>query len=382
MKIVYPSRIPLPSDRIVQRLSPTLNLVLNEPLPVPSGREVLIRVVAASLNRMNLMQANGPYPLPAGASEALGVEVAGTIMALGPDCELFAIDDEVCALLPGGGYAEYAVCDERTAIRSLRFKHSLTIHQIASIPEAFMTAYQLLFFVANIEANMTSSTQRPTILIHAAASSVGQALIQIGKRAGLNVFATARDDKKCAFCLKLGASNAFLVPANEAPSFAQSLKSANGGRGCDLILCPVGSHYFNENIESLEMDGKLILYGLMGGSAVHDDVILRKLMARRISIMSSTLRSRDVEYKARLIKALSSDDAYGEGGVFGSISRGDIVVNVDSVFELEDAAQAHDLMSQNKNTGKIVLNTLSSASGVVMMKKEVDDMIKRMTKPV
>jgi len=384
MKIIFPASVPHSADRDVRILSSTLRLVTNEPLPVPYDREVLVRVVACSVNRVDLMQAQANASsslslLSPPTSHGLGIEVAGIIMAIGSGCTMFNVDDEVCALLPGGGYAEYAVCDERTVIPSMRFKHSLTIHQIAAIPEAFMTAYQLLFFVAQLE---TIHSPSPAVLVHAAASSVGQALIQIGRRAKFNIFATAREASKCDLCVELGAKKAFLLKDGEPLSFANQLKTANEGKGCDLILCPVGSTYLNENIESLNVDGKIILYGLMGGAGINDEFVLRKIMTKRISLVSSILRSRDIEYKARLIRDLSTSDYYGEGGVFGSIARGDIKVNVDSVFEFEDVAKAHELMSQNKNSGKIILNTLSSASGLVMMKHEVDQIVKRMSRAV
>ena len=220
-------------------------------LPYPMGREILIRVQAAALNRLDLYQAKGSPP-PPGTSAILGIEVCGTVIERGADCVLdFVVGEAVMALLSGGGYAEFCVADERTVFRAIP---SLSFPQLAAIPEAFLTAYQLCFFVAKLEAG-------DSVLLHAAASSVGQAAIQMLVRKGIKVFATSRSEAKLEVCRALGA-HAFLPsqPIDGGGSggggkaqikFAEAVKRANGGVGVTAVLCPVGADYVTENLEVL-----------------------------------------------------------------------------------------------------------------------------------
>lgn len=310
-------------------------------VPLPKHRQVLIHVRCAALNRMDLLQRAGSYPVPAGASSILGVEVSGVIAAVAEECQAqWQIGQKVTALLQGGGYAEYSVCDERTVFPVLSEASSLSYAQLASIPEAFMTAYQLLFTVAQLKAG-------ESVLLHAAASSVGQAAIQLAKRAGCFVVSTCRSVAKCSRCREVGADAALEV--SSTVTFANEAIAANGNRPFHVVLDPVGSSYAHDTVASLGMDGRWVLYGLMGGAAIADPTFLKPLLARRISLLPSTLRGRDIVYKEKLVEALIGSH------VLESIARGDIQVAVDAEFALEEVKEAHRMMAENRNIGKIVL---------------------------
>ena len=334
----------------------------NVPLPEPKHREVLIRVNCAALNRMDLLQAAGKYPVPAGASEVLGVEVSGTIVAFGEGCiSGFEMNESVMALISGGGYAEFCVADERCLMRTIP---GMEAHQWASIPEAFMTAYQLCFLVGRIQCG-------ESVLLHAAASSVGQAAIQMLVRKGVRVFCTVRSEAKRVRCQELGAT-ATIVLDTEPSKFSDWVKENNAGKKLDAILDPVGAGYLNENLEALDTDGRLVLYGLMSGGGVTDPLFLNKLLSKRISVSATTLRNRCVEYKEALIKALVNDP----DGIPAIVS-GDIKVIVDKTFEMEEVLAAHDMMRKNENIGKIVLLITSTASAIDFFQKELNSLGKR-----
>lgn len=334
----------------------------NVPLPEPGPREVLIRVLCSALNRMDLLQAAGKYPVPKGASEVLGVEVSGTIIAMGEECSCgFQINEAVMALLPGGGYAEFCVCDERCLMRCIP---GLEPQVSASIPEAFMTAYQLCFLVGRVQSG-------ESVLLHAAASSVGQAAMQMLVRKGVKVFATVRSEAKRDRCLELGCTGAIVLKSEEE-KFGPWLLEQNDGKRIDAILDPVGLTYLQENIEVLDFDGRLVLYGLMSGGAVNDPMFLNKLLAKRITITASTLRSRTNDYKHALITALSEDP---DG--LPAIASGAIKVLVDRTYPMEEVLAAHDCMRKNLNIGKIVLLVSSTATAIDFFQQELKSLGKR-----
>ena len=333
----------------------------NVPLPEPGPREVLIRVFCAALNRMDLLQAAGKYPVPAGASEVLGVEISGTIVSMGEECSCgFEVNESVMALISGGGYAEFCIADERCLMRCLP---GMEAPRAASIPEAFMTAYQLCFFVGKCQPG-------ESVLLHAAASSVGQAAIQMLIRKGIKVFATVRSEAKRYRCMELGATAAIVL--SEGVSFANWAIEHNEGKRINAVLDPVGHNYLQENIEVLDFDGRLVSYGLMSGGGVTDPMFMNKLLAKRLTITASTLRSRSVEYKEKLIKELSNDP---DG--LPAIASGDIKVIVDRTYEMNDVLAAHEMMRKNENIGKIVLLITSTASAIDFFKKELNSLGKR-----
>jgi tumor protein p53-inducible protein 3 len=319
--------------------NPSSLMISKVPIPEAGFREIMIKVECTAVNRMDLLQAKGSYPVPAGASTILGVEVSGTVVAIGDGCQLgFQLNEKVAALLPGGGYAEFCVCDERTVIRPVG---NINMQTLAAIPEAFMTAYQLCFLVGNAQPGETA-------IFHAAASSIGQAAIQLLVRKGVKVFCTVRGDAKRLKCLELGATGAFNV--GSTCRFADLVREHNAGKGANIIIDSVGSSYLEENIKALELEGRLLVFGLMGGAGVDDPAFLSKLMAKRISLLTSTLRSRSVQYKEGLLRLLANDPA-----AFPAVAAGDIKVEVDRTFDLADVMSAHEYMARNENSGKNVL---------------------------
>jgi putative PIG3 family NAD(P)H quinone oxidoreductase len=305
------------------------------------GRQLLIQVHYAALNRLDLYQAAGSPP-PPGASDILGVEVAGIVVGLGDRCELgFEIGDAVMGIISGGGYAEYCVTDERSIAK---IPSGISMAGAAAIPEAMITAYQLLFVVGGTKRG-------ETVLLHAASSSIGQAAIQLAKLHGVTVLTTTRNDSKCAKCLELGADHSFKV-GNDG-KFADVVMGATNGRGVDVILDPVCGSYMADNVSLMAMDGRIVIYGTMGGGAINDEKFLTKLMAKRIQILPTTLRTRHPDYKRAIVKSLSED----ENG-FPAVAFGKLKIEVFATFSLAQAADAHALMTSNENTGKILLKVI------------------------
>jgi len=342
------------------------SLVVNEdvPLPQPGYRGLLIRIQYTALNRMDLLQARGNYPVPVGASNVLGVEVSGTIAAIGDDCQCgFKYGESVMALLLGGGYAEFCCADERHVVRAFT---GISMQVLASVPEAFMTAYQLCFMVGNIQSG-------ESVILHAAASSVGQAAIQMLARKGVKVYATVRTEAKRLHCLRLGATAAFLIDSSNV-NFAQSIIEANNNSPVHVVLDPVGASYVQENLNSLSIDGRWVLYGLMSGAAIpsEEPALLARLLAKRILLLPSTLRSRSAEYKEEILSRLEEDPVG-----FPAIRSGDITVVVDKVFAMEEVLAAHRYMNQNENTGKILMAVTSTSNALEFFEKELDIIARR-----
>lgn len=336
--------------------SPDGEIVVSTDLHVPSPghREVIIRIQYAAVNRMDLVQAKGLYAVPSGASPILGVEVSGVIEGVGPNCEFgFKEGDEVMALLEGGGYAEYAICDERTVMKLLP---GVDMKTASAIPESFMTAYQILFLVAKMNPG-------ESVLIHAAASSVGQAAIQLAVNKGITVLATTRSSDKLQTCLDLGAHFGKVV--EDGSTFKNFVLNATNGFGVDVILDPVGSSYLRDNLDSIRVDGRLVLYGLLSGGVISEDFnsnspsgFFRSLLFKRVQILPTTLRSRSYDYKADLIKRLTDDRDAG----FPAISTHKIKVHISNVLPLYDVRKAHKIMADNINIGKIILLVQVNAS--------------------
>lgn len=307
-------------------------------IPEPTEDEILIRVCASALNRMDLLQCKGMYPVPEGASKILGIEAAGFVEKVGTGVSKFRVGDRVMALLQGGGYAQYTLSYECMTIHA---PVGFDMKTLAAIPEVWITAYQLLFKIAGAQKN-------ESVLLHAAASGVGQAAIQLAKANGLKVFATCRSDEKVAACLACGADAAFNV--REDTNFADRVKAANGNEGVDVILDPVGGSYCSENINCCAVDARWVLYGLMGGKQVHDDMFLAKLMGKRISLLPSTLRGRSKPYKEALIRSFEAD-------VVPRIISGEYRIAISSVHPMTTLGVqgAHRKMAADENIGKIVL---------------------------
>lgn len=314
-------------------------------VPEPGDDEILIRVLSTALNQMDLLQCRGLYPVPAGASPILGVEAAGFVEKVGAGVTKFKVGDRCMALLQGGGYAQFALSYE---CMTMHAPEGLNMTSLAAIPEQWITAYQLLFKIARVQSG-------ESVLLHAASSGVGQAAIQLAKANGLKVFATCRSHDKVECCLSVGADAAFNL--KDDASFAEKVKNANNGKGVDVILDPVGASYCLENINSCTMDARWVLYGLMGGKAVNDDMFLGKMMAKRIALMPSTLRGREKSYKDDLIRSFERD-------VIPRISSGEYRIQISSVHSMttEGVQEAHRTMASHSNIGKIVLTVVEESS--------------------
>lgn len=303
------------------------------PMPVPAANELLVRVAATALNRADLLQREGKYPPPPGTSDILGMEMAGVVEQVGVDCDGWSEGDRVFGLLPGGGYAEYVVLPHPMA---MRIPEEMSFEDAAAIPEVFLTASQALFWLGRLESNQQ-------VLIHAGASGVGTAAIQLARHVGARVFVTASAPKHQR-CLNLGATLAIDYTSED---FADRIQEATSGYGVDLIIDFIGAPYFKQNLRSLALDGKVVLLAMMGGSRL-EDVNLGLLFRKRAQVLASTLRNRPESYKIALTQAFT--DRF-----LPSLADGTIVPVVDTVFDWTDVQEAHRYMEANKNVGKIVL---------------------------
>lgn len=314
----------------------TLRLdVVEKPEPAPG--QLRVRVLAAGLNRADIVQREGHYPPPKGVSPILGLEVAGIVDAVnGPS--RFQEGDAVFGLIAGGGYAEYALLDSSAAIPK---PDMLSWVEVASLPEAWMTAWHNLVDVAGLKSG-------ETVLIHAGASGVGAAAIQLAAMLGCRVIASAGSEEKREFCRRLGADE--VIDSRNA-GFAASLKAQGG---VDVVLDPVGASLFNDNIAVLKQDGRLVLIGVMGGAQA--DLNLGLLLVKRLRVIGSTLRSQPEAVKASLAAALERE-------VLPALLDGRAHVTLDSVYPLVAVQEAHACMEANRNLGKIVLSLLPVMPG-------------------
>lgn len=309
-------------------------LVLGEvEAPTPGVGEVLIENRATAINRADLAQAAGGYPPPPGASEILGLECAGVVTAVGDGVSRVSIGDEVCALLAGGGYAEQVVVP---AGQVLAKPSNLTFAEAASIPEVYATAYLNIFMEAGAQRG-------ERVLLHAGASGVGTAAIQMCAAFGNPSFITAGSNDKIERARTLGAEGGW---NRHDGSFADAVAEWTGGAGVDVILDPVGAEYLVDNLRSLSIDGRLVIIGLLGGANV--EVPLGLMMVKRQRIIGSTLRARPIAAKAAVMDEL-------EERVWPLLESGDIVPVVDAELPLAEAQRAHELIASNETFGKVVL---------------------------
>ncbi len=305
--------------------------------PTLKPNEVLIEVHYAALNRADILQREGKYPPPKGESAILGLEAAGTISAVGKDVQEFEIGDRVMALLAGGGQAEYVAVDSRLV---WKVPTELSLEQAAAIPEVFLTAYQALYFEGKTKAEST-------VLIHAGGSGVGTAAIQLAKAKGCKVLTTS-SKSKLNICTKLGAD---LAINYQTQDFAGEASKFTNEKGVNIILDFIGAPYFKQNLDSLTIDGTLMIISVMGGVKL-ENLNLYPILTKRLTVKGTTLRSRSIAYKNQLIQAFLND--------FGAeLENGKISPVIDSVFNWADIKEAHDYMEANKNKGKIVLKIKS-----------------------
>jgi tumor protein p53-inducible protein 3 len=301
--------------------------------PVPGPAELLIKVRCTALNRADLMQRQGFYPPPPGASPILGLECSGEVVAVGDEVSGWRRGDRAMALLAGGGYAELATVHHGSAMHA---PAALSDAESAAVPEAFLTAFLNLFTLAKVKLG-------ESVLIHGGGSGVGTAAIQLLREAGARSIVTAGSDAKCQQCLSLGADIAINY---QAGPFVPKVKSATNNRGVEVILDSIGAAYLVQNIEALAHSGRLILIGLMKGARTEID--LTPILRRHLTIVGSTLRARSVAEKAAIVAGFSAQ--------FGAaLQAGRIRPPIYKELPLADAAIAHRLMQASEHFGKIVL---------------------------
>ncbi len=304
-------------------------------VPEPSIKpdEILIRVHAAGVNRADILQRQGFYPPPPGASEIIGMECAGEVVAVGADAPGWKIGDRAMALLPGGGYAEKAAAHHGSA---MKIPAALSFEEAAAIPEVFLTVFLNFFMLAGIKRGETA-------LIHGGGSGIGTASILLLKLAGVRVIVTAGADEKCEQCRKLGADVA--INYKREP-FAAAVKTATEGRGVNVILDSIGGAYLAGNIESLAQGGRLVLIGLMNGTRAELD--LAAVLRRHLKIFGSTLRMRPAAEKAQIVAAFL--------GQFGAaLEAGQLRPPIYKLIPAADAPTAHRMMQASEHFGKIVI---------------------------
>jgi putative PIG3 family NAD(P)H quinone oxidoreductase len=301
--------------------------------PAPAADEVLIRVAAAGVNRPDCLQRRGLYPPPPGASDLPGLEAAGVVAAIGNQVNTVAVGDHVCALLAGGGYAEYCVAP---AIQCLPVPNNLSLIEAAALPETFFTVWTNVFELGALRPG-------ERLLVHGGASGIGTTAIQLGVALGSEVFATAGSRDKVRLCETLGATKAVNY-RNE--DFLDVIKAQTNGEGVDVILDIVGGSHLEQNIKLLKQNGRLVVIGILGGTK--GTLNLGLLLSKKITLTGSTLRARPPAAKGAIAAALHEH-------VWPLLESGQVKPVIQKTFTLEDAASAHELLEANEAAGKLVL---------------------------
>lgn len=303
------------------------------PKPAPAQHQVLIQVAAAGVNRPDLLQRQGAYPPPPGASPILGLEVAGTIVEMGDEVKNFRAGDAVCALVTGGGYAEYCLA---SASCCLPIPDGFSLTEAAALPETFFTVWSNVFERGRLAPG-------ETLLVHGGGSGIGTTAIQLAKAFGNKVYVTAGSADKCQRCLALGADAAIDYRQQD---FVESIHHLTEGKGVDVILDMIGGDYFPRNLKCLATDGRLLQIAIQNG--MKSEINLWAVMAKRLTVTGSTLRARDDAFKANIARQLRSK-------VWPLLEAGKIRPVIDSIFPLADAEHAHARMASNQHFGKIIL---------------------------
>lgn len=322
-------RTPGPAQVLVPETRPT---------PVPGEGEILVRVHAAGINRPDILQREGAYPPPAGASDLPGLEIAGEIVARGSEAMKHLVGDKVCALVPGGGYAEYCLVHESNA---LKIPTGMKYTDAAGLPETYFTVWTNVFDRGRLK-------EGETFLVHGGTSGIGTTAIMLAKAFGARVFATAGSDDKCAACLKLGADLAINYRKQD---FVAEVKNFTGGIGANLILDMVGGDYVQKNYAAAARDGRIVQIAFQKNSKVEIDMM--PIMIKRLTHTGSTLRPRTVAEKAEIAEALYKE-------VWPLLEAGRCRPLIHAIFPLEEASKAHEMMESGTHTGKIILQVVPS----------------------
>jgi putative PIG3 family NAD(P)H quinone oxidoreductase len=306
---------------------------VSRPVPRPGPGDVLVRVAAAGVNRPDLMQRQGKYPPPPGAPDILGLEIAGTVVAAGPSTSGLEVGRQICALVAGGGYAEFCAVP---APQCLPIPGPLSLVEAAAVPETFFTVWANLFDRGRLKPGEWA-------LVHGGASGIGTTAIQLGRALGAKIITTVGNERKGDACLALGATASINYRQQD---FVEAVKQITGGRGVNVVLDLIGGEYFERNLSVLAMDGRLIQVGLMGGPKTQLNLI--PVMQRRLTITGSLLRPRTVEEKGAIAKAL-------EAQVWPLLNAGTVKPIIQGTFPLARAAEAHRALEEGDHIGKIVL---------------------------
>lgn len=302
--------------------------------PAPSAGEVLIKVEAAGINRPDVAQRKGNYPPPPNAPQDIpGLEISGTVVESGPGTSRWKVGDHVCALVIGGGYAEYCIVPGG---QCLPIPNGLSFTEAASLPETFFTVWSNVFDRAGLQSG-------ESFLVHGGSSGIGVAAIQMAKALGSTVYITAGSDEKCRFCEELGAAKTINY---KTQNFKDEIIRFTDGKGVNVILDMVGGNYAPDNLQCLAEEGRLVMINTMKGKDVQVDLSL--VMRKRLHITGSTLRNRDVAFKSAIARNL-------EQHILPLILQGKIKPVIYKTFKVEDAARAHALMESSEHIGKIVL---------------------------
>jgi putative PIG3 family NAD(P)H quinone oxidoreductase len=302
-------------------------------VPRIGRKEVLIRVAAAGVNRPDLLQRQGKYPPPAGAPDTLGLEVAGTIAALGESVTGWRLGDAVCALVSGGGYAEFCAAP---AVQCLPAPTGFSMIEAAAVPETFFTVWTNVFERGRLQAG-------ETILVHGGASGIGTTAVMLAHAFGATVYATAGTPEKCAACERLGAARGINYRTED---FVEVIRALTGGAGVNVILDMVGGDYVARNLDALAVEGRLVQIAFLRGPRT--EVNLTPLMQKRLTFTGSTLRPRTPEQKGAIARALHEH-------VWPRFERGDLRPVIHATFRLERASEAHAMLEAGEHVGKIVL---------------------------
>jgi putative PIG3 family NAD(P)H quinone oxidoreductase len=307
--------------------------IAKRPVPTPGDEEVLVKVAAAGVNRPDVMQRQGRYPPPAGASDLPGLEIAGEIAALGPKVSGLSIGDNVTALLPGGGYAAYAIA---AAPLCLPVPAGMSMIDAAALPETFFTVWTNLFDRGRCKAG-------DTVLIHGGTSGIGTTAIQLAAAWGARVFATAGSEDKARACERLGAVRGINYRTED---FVEVMRAETAGKGVDVTLDMVAGSYVARNLEIAALEGRIVVISLLGGSRA--EVNMGVILTKRLTLTGSTLRSRTVAQKAEVADAVRKN-------VWPLLASGRVRPVIHATFPLAQASEAHRLMETSNHIGKIVL---------------------------
>ena len=312
---------------------PEVLVPAERPTPSPKAHEILVKVAAAGVNRPDVLQRMGKYPVPPDASDLPGLEIAGEVFALGNSATKFKIGDKVCALVHGGGYAEYCVTPE---VQALPMPKGLSALEAASLPETFFTVWSNVYDRAKLAPG-------ESLLVQGGSSGIGVTAIQMAAAMGNRVFATAGSDEKVAACVTLGAEKGINYRTQD---FLAEIKAATGGKGVDVILDMVGGDYVPRELKSLADEGRLVFIASLGGAKADIDIF--EIQRRRITITGSTLRPRPVAFKGAIAKSLRER-------IWPLLEAGKIKPVIYKSFPLAQASEAHRLMETSQHIGKIVL---------------------------